>query len=183
MTRPWIVAPMLLLACGAAESVPAPPATETGSAAREDATEVAPDAPDALEIAVGTGEPGTFAAVGEGATLSLQRGCQGAQHVFTSVRVLRPNGDLGRVRVAIHRLDDDALVSVPLDVRIPFERDPADDDRRRITGLTPVVEVPRDVLGREVIVRVVISDEAGRSGRGAMRGRVEWGLDSCRPHG
>jgi len=137
----------------------------------------------ALNVAIGTGEPGVFLPAVDGATLDLQRGCQGSQHIFTSVRVAGASGFYARVSVQIVRVDDGAPVSVPFDVRLPFEVDPLSDRVRRVTGLTPVIEVPSDVLERAVEVRVIVSDELGESAHATMRGMVRWGADSCGAHG
>jgi hypothetical protein len=53
----------------------------------------------------------------------------------------------------------------------------------QITGLTPVIEVPRDVLGREVLIQAHVESIDGAHGEGQLRGAVEWGLDSCGAHG
>lgn len=130
-------------------------------------------------LRVGTGAPGTFEPHDDGAVLLLQRGCQGSQHVFTSLLAEGARGASGRVEIGVYRADDGALVSVPLDVRLPFEPDPSSGTARRITGLTPVIEVPNDVLEREVEVRATLTDDEGRRSSAAMRGPVRWGLDSC----
>lgn len=136
-----------------------------------------------LVVEIGAGAPGVFAPVAPGATLLLQRGCQGAQHVFTSLRARGAARGPLRVAVVITRSDDRQVVSVPLDLRLPAEPDPTDAAAARVTGLTPVVEVPRDVIGREVIVDGAVTDEAGRRGAAQLRGVVQWGPDSCAAHG
>lgn len=138
------------------------------------------DDPAELEIEVGTGAPGRFVAVDDGASLLLQRGCQSAQHIFTSVRAAGASGDRALVRVAVFRLPDDAQVSSPLEVELPLV--PAEDGRREITGLTPVIARPADVLDQDVVVRVRLEDQDGRIADGQMTGRVTWGPDACSPH-
>ncbi len=175
-----------LLACSAettldatdAASAPAP-ATSVDSGAPTPST--APAAP-ALKLAVGLGEPGAFVPPLEGEPFALQRGCQGAQHVFTSLRIRGAKGKLARVEVRVHRVDDEALVSVPTDVRLPLEPDAWSDTAARITGLTPVIETPSEVLGRQVLIRVALTDESGARVEGAIRGAVAWGTDSCGRH-
>ncbi|HEU4405688.1 MAG TPA: hypothetical protein VFS43_10390 [Polyangiaceae bacterium] len=130
-------------------------------------------------LRVGTGVPGTFEPHEDGAVLLLQRGCQGSQHVFTSLLAEGARGPSGRVEIGVYRADDGALVSVPLDVRLPFEPDPSSGTARRITGLTPVIEAPSDVIEREVEVRAALTDDEGRRANASMRGPVRWGVDSC----
>jgi hypothetical protein len=131
-----------------------------------------------LSIQVGTGSLGSFRPLTAGQGLLLQRGCQGAQHIFTGVRVWGATGPL-RIDVTILRSEDRALTSVPLSVRLPAERDPEDGSALRITGLTPVIEAPRDVLDRSVDVAVRVRDAGDLWGEGAMIGVVAWGPDSC----
>lgn len=152
-----------------AEGGPAPPIASDASAPR-------------LKLAVGLGEPGAFVPPLAGEPFALQRGCQGAQHVFTSLRIRGAKGKLARVEVRVHRVHDEALVSVPMDVRLPLEPDEWSDTAARITGLTPVIETPSDVLGREVVIRVALTDESAERVEGSIRGVVAWGTDSCGGH-
>lgn len=194
-TRIWALVMGSLLALG---SPGCDANEESGPAAGVDADARASDAQDGsvadrqgepdggtagLNVAIGTGEPGVFLPAVDGATFELQRGCQGSQHIFTSVRVSGASGSYARVGVQIVRVDDGAPVSVPLDVRLPFEVDLLSDRVRRVTGLTPVIEVPGDVLERAVEVRVIVFDERGESAQATMRGMVRWGADSCGAHG
>ncbi len=132
-----------------------------------------------LAVRVGTGGVGRFDAPEDG-VLRLQRGCQGAQHVFTSVRIEGVSEVEGfELRVTIHRRRDGALVSVPLVVRLPLEADPDVAGAVRATGLTPVVESPRDVLDEASELRVEVLADDGRSGRASLEGVVKWGADAC----
>ncbi|MBM4380458.1 MAG: hypothetical protein FJ086_14380 [Deltaproteobacteria bacterium] len=116
--------------------------------------------------------------MGEG--LLMQRGCQGAQHIFTSVRIFQPTPGTANVRVRVVRVSDGLEVSVPLDVTLPLEDDPQGQPGiGAITGLTPVMEVPKEVLGKEVSVHVSVTDAGGALGSGVMTGTVSWGPDSC----
>ncbi len=134
--------------------------------------------PAVVELQLGTGSHGVFAAHQNGDVLRLQRGCQGAQHIFTSLRVKSPGSGLFHVSIKIFRSEDRKLVSVPIDLRLPAEPDP-EPGFVRITGLTPVVEVPRDVIGKSVQVEGIIELPNSQSGQATMSGSVEWGLDSC----
>ena len=189
---------VLLAACSEAATdsseaqEPAPPATAPGTSA-EPEPDVAPDAGDAPDaeappltpgtpLAAGVGEPTVFLPVATNDVLLLQRGCQGAQHIFTSLRMLDPGQDVGRVAVSVHRESDRLLVSVPLDVRLPLEVDRFSDRVRRVTGLTPVIEVPSDVVDQAVEVRATFTTDAGAVHSASFRGVVRWGTDSCGAH-
>jgi hypothetical protein len=155
-----------LLGCAGPTDEPAP-GTDAG-------------APLGLTVEVGTGPRGTAQAVAAGEGLLLQRGCQGAQHIFTSVRIYQPARGAANVRVRVVRDSDGLEVSVPLDVTLPLEEDPQRlPGFGAITGLTPVIEVPKEVLGKEVSVHVSVTDAAGALGAGKMTGTVSWGPDSC----
>jgi len=168
-----LAAASFLVACAAGDET-SPVVTEP------DAALVTEEVP--FDVAIGTGSRGLFIPHEPGTPLPLQRGCQGSQHIFTSVRILGASPGLVRVRVDIVHADDDAGVSVPIDVRLTPEPDPLSDLASRVTGLTPVVEVPRDVLSMEAIVRVSVEDESGASASAEMRGVVAWGADSCGAH-
>lgn len=181
-----ILALCSLLACGGTEVASAPdagaPAVVDVPDGGERPATPGPELGPAVRLAVGVGEPTVFLPTVSGEPLLLQRGCQGAQHVFTSLRILDPADAVARVSVSIHRVEDDRLVSVPVDVRLPLEPDPFSDRVRRITGLTPVVEVPSDVVGREVEIRATYTTEAGEAFTANLRGTVRWGTDSCGAH-
>ncbi|RYZ61736.1 MAG: hypothetical protein EOP08_13120 [Proteobacteria bacterium] len=153
-------------------------APDAGAAPDAEAPPLTPGKP----FAAGIGEPTIFIPVVAGDVLLLQRGCQGAQHIFTSLRMLDPGQDVGRVAVSVHRESDGLLVSVPLDVRLPLEADPFSDRVRRVTGLTPVIEVPSDVVDQAVEVRATFTTDAGAVHSASFRGVVRWGTDSCGAH-
>jgi hypothetical protein len=171
-------------AVAACSDTPTPGAVDGGTdtGARDAAApEVLPTA--TLSMQAGIGEPGVFrSAPRDGSPLELQRGCQGAQHIFTSIRVVHAKGELGRVSIQVVRAADGAMVSVPLDLRLPLEADDVSPLARRITGLTPVIEVPRDVLDQVVEVKVRFEDAEGHSATSSFQGPVVWGPDSCGGH-
>ena len=182
----WLAAGMAtgLLACGESNAGNADAsnlvdATTSDASADAGSDDAAPDAGAVgLALAVGTGAQGDFVPHEDGQTLRLQRGCQGSQHVFTSVRVNDAMGTRIVVGVRIVRVADGLLVSVPLELRLPFDPD-APPGVRQITGLTPVVEDPADVLDQEVRVEVFVRDDSGAEARGVMRGRAAWGNTAC----
>lgn len=141
----------------------------------------AASAPRSLQVLVGIGERGVFQAVPDGETLRLQRGCQGSQHIFTSLHIQPAVSGSLHVSVTVLQKADAKVVSAPLSLRLAAE--PTNDPQAvQITGLTPVIEVPRDVLGREVLIRAQVESSDGARGSGQLLGVVEWGLDSCGGH-
>lgn len=162
MSRPgaWLAAALGLAAC-------------SEDASRE---------PEAQRVEVGTGDGGRFVAISDGGALSLQRGCQGSQHVFTSVRAWGMTGSRLLIRAEIVRVRDGEVVSIPLSLRLPLD-ERNDVGARQITGLTPVVADPVDVVGEQVELRASVEDEVGAIAADARRGVVRWGADSCDPHG
>ncbi|HJL18242.1 MAG TPA: hypothetical protein RMH99_21440 [Sandaracinaceae bacterium LLY-WYZ-13_1] len=134
------------------------------------------DAPPELELQ--TGEPGRWVPFEDGDEVLLQRGCQGSQHVYVSARVRGAAEGPVRLSLTVRRLRDGEVVSLPFELRLPFEARP-EGGWRQETGLTPVVPVPADVLDEEVSIEGRVTDEAGRSGEAVRRARVVWGPDAC----
>jgi hypothetical protein len=169
---------LLLTACGQPPELNLPPSEDPIDGGAGELI------PAALELSVGTGQRGVLAPWVDGQGLVLQRGCQGSQHIFTSFRVVNASAGLVRTRISVVRVTDGVLVSVPIDVRLPLERDPLQmAEAGVITGLTPVIEVPRDVLGQNVEIRVELEDALGAKATGSVRGVVSWGADGCGSHG
>lgn len=153
-----------------------------GSGCGDPACDPSAAAERSLQVTVGIGERGSFQAIDDDQTLRLQRGCQGSQHIFTSLRVQGAAAGPLQVSVTVLRQADAAVVSTPFTLRLPAE--PTDDPQVvQITGLTPVIEVPRDVLGKQVTIRAQVESSDGARGSDQLRGSVEWGLDSCGSHG
>jgi hypothetical protein len=102
--------------------------------------------------------------------------------VLTAVRAWGMTGARLIVRAEIMRVRDSAVVSVPLSLRLALD-ETNDVGARQITGLTPVVADPVDVVGEQVELRASVEDETGAIAADARRGVVRWGADSCDPHG
>jgi hypothetical protein len=150
---------------------------------RDAAVDAAVDAAQAPSVELGTGGPGEFLPVTDGQQVLLQRGCQGSQHVFFSLRTRGiPFVEPPWITLSVLREEDQRAVSSRYEVRLPLTA--RDDGSAEITGLTSVIEDPRDVLGRAVVMVAVVED-ATRSLRAEARRRVTvaWGPDACRPHG
>ena len=182
--RPVYALAALLSAC-ASTSPEAP--SGSGDAGSTEAQTPPPgdagtDAPaSALWLEVGVGPPGQFRTVTAGDFLELQRGCQGAQHIFTGLRTRAARDASGRVVVRVLRKEDGAIVSALLDQRLAYETDP-EPGVGRLTGLRPVVEVPRDIVDKTAVVEVTLEDATGMRATGRFEGVVRWGADSCGTH-
>ncbi len=136
--------------------------------------------PRVLSLELGTGGPGTFAAVDAGQQVLLQRGCQGAQHIFFSLRATGVVSERPRLTLRVERVVDGRVASLAYSLPLPYQR------VRGVpyvewTGLTPVIEEPADVLNVPVRMRARIDDD-GLSAEATREVTARWGPDSCRPH-
>lgn len=131
------------------------------------------EATDLLEL--GAGEA-SFEPVGEGDTLRLIPGFQGAQHVFVSAR-----GELDvssyvvqRAQIELELLDPtsgEALVP-PLSFGMPYQ---VDGPVISVVGALLVVEDPAAVVDREVVLGVKLTPVgASEPAKGAVQGWVRW---------
>lgn len=167
----WLVS---LTACGDT-GAPAPP-VDAGS---EVVAEAGLDAPLGDEIPVGLGEGGApFTRLGEGATLLLERGSQGLQHVYFSVSAELPAG----FHAVSHAFSTSASPAPPYllgpsQLSVPFVT--GDDSPAGTTlafGILAVVPVPEPLLEAEPLylhVRVDARDGTG-AGRVSRAVRVAW---------
>jgi hypothetical protein len=169
------LAAIVLLACGGSDR----DAERDGGGRNEgDRDAAAPDAAAGLALELQTGEPGAFRPFEDGDVLRLQRGCQGSQHVFVSARVRGASEGPITLTLTIRRRSDGEPVSLPFELRLPFDERPSPDSRQE-TGLTPIVPVPGEVLGQEVTIEGRATDESGAEGRAVRYGIVRWGPDAC----
>lgn len=165
----WLAVALVLAAC---EGAPAP-ANDAGAGRVGDASPEAAELD--LELATGADAWTEFE---DGAQVGLHRGCQGSQHVFVSVRVRGPSTGRIVVSLAIRRTRDGEQVSLPFELRLPFESSPTEDVREQL-GLTVVVPVPSDVVDEEVTIEGEVRDEVGREASAVRRASVRWGADAC----
>lgn len=163
-----------LLGCGAAPASGAVvPAVSDGGQNGLDASVEAP----ALTLDLGTGPPGTFQPVHDGQQVLLQRGCQGAQHIFFSLRARHVRSDFPRLTLTVEQVESGRVVSLPFSYQLPPQR--LDRERAQWTGLTPVIEEPRDVLGGvRLRLRARIEDD-GVIVEQAREVTAQWGPNSC----
>jgi hypothetical protein len=131
-----------------------------------------------LRVEVGTGRSGQFTPVAEGDTLRLQRGCQGSQHIFVSLRAWGLAPDKALVTLALRRTADGQVVSLPYRLRLPFTS-PSPEAPAELTGLLLVVPEPTEALGRGVALEATVEDEAGHSASDRRGGTLQWGPDAC----
>jgi hypothetical protein len=174
--------------CAIAASLACCAPTNSTVMPQPDAAHGASDASDAGSVTepsveLATGGPGEFSTVTDGQQVLLQRGCQGSQHVFFSLRARGiPFEQAPWITLSVLREEDQRAVSSRYELRLPLTA--RSDGSGEITGLTPVIEEPRAVIGRAVVMVAVVED-ASRTVRAEARRRVTvaWGPDSCRPHG
>lgn len=192
-----IIAGLLLTACGADEGPGAPldaaldmRATDAGAAEDADlldatdrtdadaASEAGPPPP-ASDFAVHLGLGARqFTPVEHGATALLQRGCQGAQHVWLSLRspALQP-GDY-TIALSAARADDGREVVPPYRLNLPWTADP--DGGAALVGVQFVIFDALEVVEADIDVLAEVEETpGGRVGRTVLRLRIEWGPDEC----
>jgi len=177
--------------CGAAdETAPTPdpdammaPALDAGLGADPAGADAGPLEPDAgpaqpesdFPLALGIGEQ-AFTAHPHGDVALLRRGCQGAQHVWVSLRTAAlPAGD-HPLRLSLHRVSDDYAVVPVHTLELPW--DPLGDEVALI-GVTLVIFDPLPIVGELGDITAEVDAPDGRTGRAKLRILVEWGPDDC----
>lgn len=106
----------------------------------------------------------------------LRRGCQGAQHVWVSLKsTALPPGE-HPLRLALHRVSDGAEVVPVHTLRLPW--DPLSDEVALI-GVTLVIFDPLPIVDQLGDITAEVDAPDGRVGRAKLRVRVEWGPDDC----
>jgi hypothetical protein len=134
-----------------------------------------PEPPTDFVLELGLGHR-MFTAAAAGAEAPLQRGCQGAQHVWISLRSpdLQP-GDLNNFLRAVRVRDGEEVVPRH-SLILPWE---GAADGAALIGVTLVIFDPVAVVGELVDIEVEVEAPDGRIGRAVIRVRVEWGPDAC----
>ncbi|MCP3059698.1 hypothetical protein LXT21_13000 [Myxococcus sp. K38C18041901] len=143
-------------------------------------SERAPEEPSTTppRVAVGVGRPGQYIPVKAGDTLRLQRGCQGSQHVFVSLQAWNLEPLSATVSLSLTRRSDGQRVSLPYQLRLPFE--PANTQRpAMLSGLLLVVPEPSEALGEPVTLEARLEDAQGQSSTDTREGVIQWGADAC----
>ncbi|HEY8426921.1 MAG TPA: hypothetical protein VIL20_01045 [Sandaracinaceae bacterium] len=126
-------------------------------------------------VELGTGRD-RFESFEDGATLGLVSGCQGAQHIWTSVRArgLDPQSPL--LEVAVRRDSDGLLMSQVFRVRVSLEP-VACTDYAEVVGLTVVIPEPDLAIGEDLTMRVAITDREERTASVVRPIRTEWATE------
>ena len=141
-----------------------------------------PDTGGAIEHNDGsTSQPGlelgssvdAFVPVAEGDTLGLQRGTQGLQHVWVSLRIRDMDPARATIELSLSRESDGYTASEPFRVRLPFATDPGWDYAERI-GMQLVVLEPEAVLGQDLILTARVTDSHEVSVERRTRVHVVW---------
>lgn len=130
-----------------------------------------------LRLEVGTGR--RFTPLAEGATLRLQRGCQGGQHVFVSLRAWGLPPAPAMVELALTRTGDDLRVSLPYRVRLPFTEGEGVEAPVELDGLLLVVPEADEAVGSGVRLSASVESGAGARASDARSGTLQWGPDAC----
>ncbi len=165
-------------ACGAGmPATDAPPSERPAPAPEPLDPSWAPFA-ESLDLEVGTGASG-FEPLEDGATMILERGSQGLQHVYVGLRAEVPPG-FRRVTLAITpsaRPEAPWLVA-PVTLRVPWSASPGRPGWSELTGLALVVEAPDALIDAGdcyLHIRVADGDAGGdRGGQATRRVRVDW---------
>lgn len=122
--------------------------------------EVSPDAGIEPDLELGTGIT-TFLPIEDDHAFILERGPQGAQHIYVSLRTFGIDPRRARLKLELHRDRDGALVST-LDVVVTLRPVP-NEDYAELAGLTLVVDEPDDALDEPLTLRATLT-EAEESG-------------------
>lgn len=151
----------------------ADPADAAADGAVEDGGPPAPQTDFVVELGLGDR---VFRPVQTGDVAPLQRGCQGAQHVWISLRSpdLDP-GDLPNTLRAVRVRDGEEVVP-PHTLELPWV---AGGPGVELVGVTLVMFDPVAVVGEVVDLFAEVEAPDGRVGRAVIRVRVEWGPDAC----
>ncbi len=160
-------------AAGQADAARSPDASTT---ADEGPTADGPAPPESdFELTLGLGTQ-RFTPADHGAVALLQRGCQGAQHVWISLRspALQPGPYL--MTLSARRVDGQEAVPAH---QLEFDWLAAPDGGAELVGVQLVIFDPLTVVDAEVDVFAEVPTDDGQVGRAVRRLRVEWGPDDC----
>jgi len=131
-----------------------------------------------MRLEAGTGAR-EFTPLAEGDTLRLQRGCQGGQHVFVSLRGWGLPSDPVMVELALTRADDDRKVSSSFRVRYLFAQSSSEEAPDELPGLLLQVPDPAAAVGRTVRLTATVELDSGTRVTDTHTGPVEWGDPAC----
>jgi hypothetical protein len=121
-------------------------------------------------LELGTGED-RFVPVADGDVLPMERGFQGLQHVWVSVRAHDFDPDRAIVALALTGEVDGTEVTDPQRLRLPFE---LGDGYAERVGMQLVVPEPDLALNRDLQLSVAVENRAGVAAAAEVRVRVQW---------
>ncbi|MEO1266471.1 MAG: hypothetical protein AAFX99_00140 [Myxococcota bacterium] len=167
-----------LVACDASSENSNDAASDTDASSDFDAASNIDAAPDStvdaqeaptFELTVGTGRD-AFEPLDADGVLVLERGPQGLQHVFVSLRAPIAEG--------LHLIDlsitsDDRVVSAPTRVNAPFVSVP-DEDFAELVGQLVVVPEPSGALDVPATLRARVEPSVGGFGEVDREVRIRW---------
>ena len=131
-------------------------------------------------LQVGKGEQ-EFIAIEDGEVSTLHRGCQGAQHLWVSLRLPMHTPDAYGLELTLVNQNDEFLAP-PFTLKeeewIAYEVSGQEHQGSEIIGLTLVIFDPISVVGREGLIKtkVFIDGEVLES---RVWVEIQWGADAC----
>jgi hypothetical protein len=149
---------LLLAGCGATTPEPVPPSDQ--------------------RLEVGTGRQ-QFTPLSDGDTLRVQRGCQGGQHVFVSLRAWGLPSDPVMVELSLTRTEDGQKVSLPYRVRYLFAQSTEEGTPDELPGLLLVVPEPDQAVGKQVRLTATVEPDFNTRVSDSRTGTLQWGADAC----
>jgi hypothetical protein len=132
------------------------------------------------DLLVGTGSD-DFRSIEEGDISTLHRGCQGAQHLWVSLRLPAYQPDEYGLELTLVD-QENQLLAPPFTLEgeewLPYEPEDQDTQGSQIIGLTLVIFDPMGVVGKDALIKtkVFVGDVVLES-RGWVE--VQWGADAC----
>ena len=143
-------------------------------------TLIEPDFVSSPYLLVGKGAT-EFIAIEDGEVSTLHRGCQGAQHLWVSLRLPMHTPDAYGLELTLVDMSD-ALLAPPFTLEeeewLAYEVPDQDRTGSEIIGLTLVIFDPMAVVGEEALVRTKVF-----IGNDILERRVwvevQWGADAC----
>jgi hypothetical protein len=129
-------------------------------------------------LELGTGRQ-QFTPLTDGDTLRVQRGCQGGQHIFVSLRAWGLPPEPVMVELSLTRTEDELKVSLPYRVRYLFTQGSTSDAPDELPGLLLVIPEPDKAVGKEVRLTAAVQTDPGDRATHARTGTLQWGADAC----
>lgn len=133
-----------------------------------------PDPSPRLEV--GTGQQ--FTPLADGETVLLQRGCQGGQHIFVSLRAWGLPPDPVMVDLSLMRTEDGQRVSPPYRVRLLFAQGTGEAPDE-LTSLVFQLIHPDQAVGRTVRLMASVETDTGQIVEDSHTGPLQWGPSAC----